>query len=79
MEEKENSIVCIACGVFTQELQVLKKDRRLDMELRFLQSELHMDPQTLRQELEAEVKQQLAQGRKVILLYGDCQTPVLCY
>jgi len=68
-----HSTVCIACGVFLDELQALAQEEgALPYEIRYLDSMLHMEPEQLADQLSSAIKEEQDADRKVVLLYGDC-------
>lgn len=64
--------VCIACSIFTRELETLKKERKIDCSLFFLDSLLHLQPQLLNRTLTPLIRRQRSHGNAVVLVYGDC-------
>ncbi len=77
MNTDEKNIVCIACSIFKRELQALQEKGQLSFPVRYLDSMLHMKPEQLRDQLTALVDEELQQGRRVILIYGDCQSHMI--
>ena len=64
--------VCIACSIFRMEIRRLQEEARLELPVRFLGSMLHMVPEQLETQLHALVEEERAQGREVVLAFGDC-------
>ena len=50
----------------------LQEEARLELPVRFLGSMLHMVPEQLETQLHALVEEERAQGREVVLAFGDC-------
>lgn len=72
MGKEEIGTVCIGCSIFKLELEALKASGRLGFPLYFRDSGLHMDPSKLESHLTPLVEGELDEGRRVILVYGDC-------
>lgn len=72
----ENSKVEIAsaicCGVYKDEIEVLKKRHWPNLSIRFLSSMLHMKPNLLGEKLSAQLEDENVQEQKNVLIYGDC-------
>ena len=68
----KDSWVCVACSILQDELIQLQKDGRLNMPIRLLDSMLHMYPEKLQQRLTAVVDEEVSNGHRVLLVYGDC-------
>lgn len=68
----EGSVVLIGCSVFEAEIQALGAANWPGIELRLITSMLHMEPGRLEGLLREAVDEALAQGHRVVLLYGDC-------
>lgn len=64
--------VCIACSIFKRELLRLKREKLFDLSIIFVDSMLHMQPCVLQQKLTRHIREKRAEGRKVILVFGDC-------
>ncbi len=47
MITKMSQIICIACSVFRPELTALQEQGKLDFQIRYLDSNLHMTPAAL--------------------------------
>jgi hypothetical protein len=65
-----SALVC--CGVFEAEVRELVKAHWPELAIRFQSSMLHMEPERLGASLESLVDEELAMGRRVVLVYGDC-------
>jgi hypothetical protein len=66
----DKKITCLGCGVFKMEMDELVKQGKLDCDIIYLDSMLHMKPATLEREM-----QEVLDGTKndrYLLLYGDC-------
>lgn len=77
MNASEENIVCITCSIFKREIESLQEKGQLSFPVRYLDSMLHMKPEQLRQQLSAQVDEELQQGRRIILIYGDCQSHMI--
>jgi hypothetical protein len=62
----------IACSVLKPELDALAESGRLKHPVRYKDSSLHMYPQTLGENLEICIEEELKTFSKVLLIYGDC-------
>jgi hypothetical protein len=71
------STTWISCGVLRGELEELHRSGRLNGNLLFLDSMLHMHPQTLETTLSATLEQSVAGGERVVVVYGDCSCRML--
>ncbi len=71
----ETKITIIACSVFKKELQHLQKSGKLDYEIQYLDSMMHMYPKKLEKQLNNEIKEN--KKEKIVLLYGDCHARML--
>lgn len=67
-----NSITIVSCSILKEELLILHRNEWPETEIRFLDSMLHMHPQQLAWQLNSVLTEELAQGRDVLLIYGDC-------
>lgn len=67
-----HDIVVICCGVFQAEIGALLENDFPDLSVRCLNSMLHMHPEKLAIKLESAIDDEVRQGRKVMLIYGDC-------
>ena len=68
----ENPVTIVACSVLKGELLALCREQWPEVSVRFMDSMLHMYPEKLACNLEPVVAGELAQGRRVLLVYGDC-------
>ena len=66
--------LCISCSIFKQEIEALRRSGQLDAPVAYLNSMLHMVPETL--ELRLQEALSTARGedpdREVLLAFGDC-------
>ena len=62
----------LSCGVLRPELEALHRSGRINGALVFLDSMLHMRPQTLETTLAAALEQRGSDGGRLVLVYGDC-------
>lgn len=65
-------IALLVCSVFAAEVESLRKTHWPELSVRVESSMLHVCPGRLGGRLEADVVRELRQGRKVLLVYGDC-------
>jgi hypothetical protein len=73
----ENNIICISCSIFKNELKALSQSGKLKYPVKYLDSLLHIRPTELKSELQAMVDEELDNGKKVILIYGDCHSHMI--
>jgi len=66
------SFVCVACSIFRKEIESLQASGELHLDLRYLPSMLHLEPQRLEQCLTHSIAREHEQGHEVILAFGDC-------
>lgn len=66
------TIVMICCSVFRAEVESLWQTHWPNLALRFQDSMLHMKPERLALQLDSLVEEELNQGHRVVLVYGDC-------
>lgn len=64
--------VLISCAVLQAEVEWLAKTNWPELELFFLDSMLHMNPEKLSEHLYSLVKGETRKGHNMILVYGDC-------
>lgn len=67
-----DSITIVSCSILKEELLLLHRNEWPETEIRFLDSMLHMHPRQLGWMLNPVIDEVLAQGRGVLLIYGDC-------
>ena len=72
MPVSTQTITCVACSIFKSELDALKKQGRIDLPIHYLNSMLHIFPETLQRCLTTTIDSLKASGDKVLVLYGDC-------
>ena len=77
MNVDEENIVCITCSIFKREIESLQEKGLLNYPVLYLNSMLHMKPEQLRRQLTGKVDEELEQGKRVILIYGDCQSQMI--
>lgn len=70
--QREGSPLLVACSVFRPEIAWLRHSGRLQWEVRYLDSNLHMEPALLAAALDTEVALQRQAQRSCLLCYGDC-------
>ena len=72
MSQESSKIICIACSTFRSELEELRKSEEFNLPVHYLDSELHSDPAELCCQMSSLIKDKLEQGKKVLILYGEC-------
>ncbi|BHH84526.1 DUF1638 domain-containing protein [Desulforhopalus sp. 52FAK] len=70
-DNKETS-TAMCCGVYKDEILVLKKRYWPNLTINFLSSMLHMRPDLLGEKLSTQLEGKSAQDQKTLLIYGDC-------
>jgi hypothetical protein len=71
MDEKRKPMA-IACGVLKKELDTLASKGVIDFPIHFLNSNLHMHPQRLRQRMAGLLERERRADMRILLIYGDC-------
>lgn len=72
-KKSEKSTCVVACAVFKPVVKYLQMTRRYpNLRLTYLPSNLHLNPQELKERLLEEVVAARGRGERVICLYGDC-------
>jgi hypothetical protein len=72
VKDPADKSICIACSIFKSELEELTARGEVDFPVRYLDSMLHMDPAKLHRKLDSLLRGELKNGKRVILLYGNC-------
>ncbi len=72
MNETDNKITAIACSIFRREIEILQKENKLSIPVVYLDSMQHMVPEKLHWNMKRAIEEQIRQGRKVVLIYGEC-------
>ncbi len=72
---KDKNIIIVACSIFKGELEQLKSEGLLDLEVIYLDSMLHMHPEKLEKLLEQTLPRY--NDRKIVILYGDCHSRII--
>lgn len=72
MTPPPSDITMVCCSVFAAEVQSLLPAHWPGVRLRLLTSMLHIHPCRLAQTLQDAVEHELAQHRRVAIIYGDC-------
>ena len=72
MTSNRSQIKCISCSIFRNEIQLLQDHGAIDFPIHYLSSMLHLYPEKLKTQLEAQIAREEEQGHSVLLLYGDC-------
>lgn len=70
--DSDHKILGISCGIFKNEIENLIAEGRISFPVIFLDSLLHMRPESLHETLSLEVAKALTLYQNVILIYGDC-------
>lgn len=70
--DNHSGITMVCCSVFRAEVEVLGKRHWPDIFIRYQNSMLHMKPDALAKRLDQVVEEELQQGHRVLLIYGDC-------
>lgn len=65
-------IVVLACSIFRREIEYLKEKGKLTSEIRYISSMMHMCPEKLASVMDAAIEEIKQDGRKIVLLYGEC-------
>ena len=65
-------ITFVSCSVLQAELVSLQRRHWHEAKLRFLCSMLHMHPERLGIQLSDAVAEEMEQGQRILLVYGDC-------
>lgn len=66
----DKKITCLGCGVFKMEVDQLVKQGKLECDIVYLDSMLHMKPAALEQEMQEVLDR--TKNDRYLLLYGDC-------
>lgn len=69
--------VWLSCGVLRAEVEALHRSGQIGGTLLFLDSMLHMRPQTLETTLLATLERSAPEGGRLVLVYGDCCSRML--
>jgi hypothetical protein len=72
MSENVSNITAIACSIFRDEIESLRRDNKIAVPVIYLDSMLHMFPSRLHERLDKVIKAELESGKKIILIYGEC-------
>jgi len=70
--QAENSSVVFGCAVFKAEILALKERYWPDLDIRFLNSMLHMVPDELGSRLDKLIQKEVSSDHNILLVYGDC-------
>jgi hypothetical protein len=71
----DKNILIVACSIFRRELEQLRTEGLLDIEVIYLDSMLHMHPQKLEKLLGETLPNY--KDLKIIVLYGDCHSRIM--
>ncbi|MGD0884636.1 MAG: DUF1638 domain-containing protein [Thermodesulfovibrionales bacterium] len=69
---KKNSVVCISCGIFRDELEYLVKEKGLDWDIVFLGAALHVNFDKLKARLIEALEKNRKPGTDLRVVYGSC-------
>lgn len=72
MSVSEANITAIACSIFHDEIEALRRENKIAVPVIYLDSMLHMFPDRLHERLDKVIKTELENGKKLILIYGEC-------
>ncbi|OVE81214.1 hypothetical protein BVY04_03830 [bacterium M21] len=67
----------IVCSVLQREVAYLEQQQSFSIEFMYLDSMLHMYPDKLETRQDQLVREQLALGKRVLLVYGDCHPTII--
>lgn len=70
--KKINKTVCIACSIFRNELDEFISKNELKLDVEYLTSMLHMNPELLEIKLLEKKEKLQKKYNKILLLFGDC-------
>ena len=70
-------LTIISCSVYGPELISLSINGRIPYPVRFADSSLHMRPDSLQYRLQMMINEERAEGRYVVLVYGDCASSMM--
>ena len=70
--DQDKKILCIACSIFKHELEEIKNDFGSNLEISYLSSMLHMDPELLDSKLNKALRHLPKDEENIIIVYGDC-------
>ena len=73
----ETNIIIIACSIFKTELEHLKKDKKINSPIIYLNSMLHMYPKQLQEILDEKIQEN--SHLKIVLVFGDCHARMIDY
>ena len=72
MKVDEANITAIACSIFRDEIESLRRENKITVPVMYLDSMLHMFPDRLHERLDKIIKNELESGKNIILIYGEC-------
>jgi hypothetical protein len=72
MNVGEANITAIACSIFRDEIESLRRENKIAIPVIYLDSMLHMFPDRLHERLDKVIKNELESGKKIIIIYGEC-------
>lgn len=73
MSEKKK-VIAIACGVLKKELDLLAIQGVIDFPIHYLNSNLHMQPELLKDRMARLLERERAADERILLIYGDCHS-----
>lgn len=75
MEKK--SVLFISCGIFKEELEYLAREKKLDINVLFLDAALHVNFDRLKESLIQALKERRSEGAELRVLYGHCHPEIM--
>ena len=69
---RKPSYTCIACSVFKDELEAIRSEVEPRLSIRYLDSMLHGRPVELQRVMGESLEDELKNGGRVLLVYGQC-------
>lgn len=69
---KKDKVIGLSCGIFENEIEILKREGKLPCDFIYLDSRLHMKPDELKKKLDSKIDDLLKSYEKILLVYGDC-------
>ena len=75
MEKKP--VLFISCGIFKEELEHLAREKKLDVEVLFLDAALHVNFDRLKERLVQALEDQRKEGTELKVLYGHCHPEIM--
>jgi hypothetical protein len=70
-------VIFISCGIFMEELEYLIKEKRLDLNIVFLDAALHVNFDKLKEQLVRTLEENHKEGTELKVLYGHCHPEIM--